>query len=244
MVKIRKINQALILAGGEGTRLQPVTEKIPKPMVEINFRPFLEYQLELLAKNEITDIILAVGYLWEKIKDHFGELFKSSIGTELDLHYSVEPGFLGTGGAIKNAEKFIGEYFFVVNGDTYLPINYQDLGQSMLEKSTIGAVTVYKNNDKIVEDNIKVNSEGYIVEYIKNQPKPDMTGVDAGAAVFRKELLEYLPTELPKNQKISLEVDIYPKLIIQRQLLGYETEERFYDMGTFDRIKTITEVLK
>jgi D-glycero-alpha-D-manno-heptose 1-phosphate guanylyltransferase len=213
-------------------------------MVEINFRPFLEYQLELLAKNKITDIILAVGYLWERIKAYFGESFESSTGRTLDIHYSVEPQLLGTGGAIKNAEKFISEYFFVVNGDTYFPINYKELGQTMLERNTIGAVTVYTNNDNIVENNIKVDAEGYIVEYNKLQSKPDMTGVDAGAAVFRKELLDYLPVELSKNQKISLEIDIYPKLINQHNLFGYVTDIRFYDMGTFERIKTITEVLK
>lgn len=241
---IEDITQALILAGGEGTRLKPITEKIPKSMVEINNKPFLEYQLELLAKNGISDVILCVGYLWEQIKDYFGDTFSSKTGLKITLKYSIEPRFLGTGGAIKNAEQFIDDFFFMVYGDTFLPINYQALGHIIIEKNTIGVTSVYRNSDKIVNNNIKVDDSGYVIEYNKHQPSPDMTGVDAGASVFSKQLLEYLPTQLPEDQTISLEMDIYPKLIIQRQLFGYLTDIRFYDMGTFERIEIISEVLK
>ena len=244
MVVIEKINQALILAGGEGTRLRPITSKIPKPMVEINSKPFLEYQLELVAKNGITDVILAVGYLWEQIKDYFGSTFQTSSMKSVDLHYSVEPRFLGTGGAIKNAERFIDDYFYVLYGDTYLPIDYQQLGQLIFERNTIGVLSVYKNQDKIVNNNVIVDGEGYIVKYNKTRQTPEMTGVEAGTAVFNKRLLEYLPTELPADQKVSLEIDIYPKLIKERQLFSYETEIRFYDMGTLERLKSISEVLR
>jgi NDP-sugar pyrophosphorylase family protein len=241
---IRSVNQALILAGGEGTRLQPITKKIPKPMVEINNKPFLEHQLELLAKNEITKAILCVGYLWEQIKEYFGDAFIDKAGNKIKLLYSVEPRFLGTGGAIKNAETFIDDYFFVVYGDTYLPINYIELGKLIIEKNTTGVISVYKNTDKIVENNIRTDSEGYITEYNKVHENPEMNGVDAGAAVYSEDLLEFLPESIPENQKISLEVDIYPKLINKHQLFGFLTEVRFYDMGTFERIETITEVLK
>jgi len=241
---IEDITQALILAGGEGTRLKPITEKIPKSMVEINNKPFLEYQLELLAKNGISDVILCVGYLWEQIKDYFGDTFLSKTGLKIALKYSVEPRLLGTGGAIKNAEKFIGNFFFMIYGDTFLPINYQALGQLIIKKNTIGVTSVYKNLDKIVNNNIKVDESGYVIKYNKHQPSPDMIGVEAGASVFTKQLLEYLPTEIPEDQTISLEIDIYPKLIIQRQLFGYLTDIRFYDIGTFERIEIISEVLR
>ena len=241
---IEDITQALILAGGEGTRLKPITEKIPKSMVEINNKPFLEYQLELLAKNGISDVILCVGYLWEQIKDYFGDTFTSKTGSKIALKYSVEPRLLGTGGAIKNAERFIGDFFFLIYGDTFLPINYQALGQLIIKKNTIGVTSVYKNLDKIVNNNIKVDESGYVIKYNKHQASQDMTGVEAGASVFTKRLLEYLPTEIPEDHTISLEIDIYPKLIIQRQLFGYITDIRFYDIGTFERIKIISEVLR
>ena len=184
MIIIKKNTQALILAGGEGTRLKPITEKIPKPMVEINNKPFLEHQLELLAKNEINDVILCVGYLWEQIQDYFGDRYKSNSGALTNLHYAVEPRFLGTGGAIRNAKRYLREHFFVLNGDSYLPIDYQALGRYCIEKDTTGVLTVYENLDSIVNNNIKVK-DSYIVEYNKHQPKPDLNGVDAGAAVYK-----------------------------------------------------------
>ncbi len=212
--------------------------------MEINDKPFLEYQLNLLANNEVNDIVLCVGYLWEKIKEYFGDIYKSPNGTTMSLHYSVEPRFYGTGGAIINAKHFLDDYFFVLYGDTYLPINYQDLGQEIFKKSTVGVLTIYENRDKIVDNNVKVDDNGNIIIFDKSQPSPDMTGVEAGANVFSRKLLNYLPSEILEDQKISLEIDIYPKLISELQLVGYLSNIRFYDIGTLERIKIISEVLK
>jgi NDP-sugar pyrophosphorylase family protein len=244
VIKIGKIKQAIILAGGEGTRLKPITEKVPKPMVEVNDQPFLNYIFELLAENEISDIVLCVSYLWEKIQEYFGDTYNSDHGKTVKLHYSVEPRLFGTGGAIINAKGLLDDYFFVLNGDTYMPIDYQAIGQVIIERGIIGALAVYDNQEKIVNNNIKINDEGFVEIYNKHQVSPDMTGVDAGANVFSKKLLDYLPREIPDNQKISLEIDIYPKLIKEHQLFGYLTDIRFYDMGTLDRMKIISEVLK
>lgn len=246
MILIQEITQALILAGGEGTRLKPITEKIPKSMVEINNKPFLEYQLELMSKNGITNIVLCVGYLWEHIKDYFGDSYSSISGNRINLKYSVEPRFLGTGGAVKNAEKLTEKYFYILYGDTYLPINYQAMGNLIFEKEVMGVISVYENKDKMVNNNVILNEDGIILKYDKTQETVDMNGVEAGASVFNKNILNLLPNinELKSDQKISLEIDIYPKLITRRQLLGYKTEKRFYDMGTPERIKIISEVLK
>ncbi len=243
MISIQKINQALILAGGEGSRLGAIAKNIPKSMVEINGRPFLEYQFELLARNGITSAVLCVGYLWEQIEDHFGDMFTSASGAKLNLRYSVEPRFLGTGGAIKITESFIDELFFVVNGDTYLSIDYQTLGKVIRQKGVVGVTTVYENPKKDMIDNIQVDDDGFILKYDKQQPSQALNGVEAGVAIFSKKLLQYLPEKIPENQKTSLETDIYPKLIDQRQLAGYFTNIRFYDMGTPERIEIISEVL-
>jgi NDP-sugar pyrophosphorylase family protein len=243
---INMIDQAFILAGGEGTRLRPITEKIPKSMVEINGIPFLEHQLELLAENEVSKVVLCVGYLWEQIKDYFGSRFKSSSGKSIGLDYSVEPRFLGTGGAIKLAEKYADDYFFILYGDSYLPIDYQSMGGLILENQITGVISVYDNHDNIVNNNVVMTEEGFITKYNKHEETPEMNGVEAGALAFGKEVLDLIPdvTEIQDDQKISLEIEIYPKLIIQRQLLGYLTNKRFYDMGTPERINTISEVLK
>ena len=246
VISIQEIHQALILAGGEGTRLRPITEKIPKCMVKINGRPFLEHQLELLARNGITDVVLCVGHLWEHIKNHFGETYTTRQGTRLVLHYSVEPRFLGTGGAVKNAERFADDFFFILYGDTYNPLDCQAMGKLLLERNSVGVISVYDNSDNIAQNNVQVDRDGTVLKYDKHRASPDMNGVEAGALGFSKELFNYLPdlAKLGHDQKISLEIDIYPTLIDQRQLLGYMTNIRFYDMGTPERIKIISEVLK
>lgn len=232
------------MAGGEGTRLKPITKRIPKPMVEINGKPFLEYQLELLAKNGITDVVLGVGYLWEQIKDYFGDTFNSQSDEKVTLRYSVEPRFIGTGGAVKLAEPALDDFFFIAYGDSYLPINYQILGQAIFQDDILGVLAVYNNPERMVNNNVIVNGDGVILKYDKQHPIAEMNGVEAGANVFKKELLGHIPEKIPENQKISLEVDIYPKLIKNHQLLSYMTDIRFYDIGTFERLEIFTEVIK
>ena len=164
---IANIHQALILAGGEGTRLKPITEKIPKPMVEINGKPFIEHQLELLAKNRITEVILCVGYLWEHFEKYFGNSFTSGSGAKLNLKYSVEPRLVGTGGAVRLAEKLVDDFFFLIYGDSFLPIDYQHLGDLILKNDVIGVISVYDNQDKIVNNNMQVDADGFLVDYNK-----------------------------------------------------------------------------
>ncbi len=245
VVSIQKIQQALILAGGEGSRLRPITEKIPKSMIEVKGKPFLEHQLELLAKNGVKEVVLCVGYLWEQIKDYFGNHYMSLLDTKIALRYSVESRFLGTGGAVKNAEKFIKEFFFILYGDTYLPIDFQTMGELIFKKDVAGVVSVYSNSDKITNNNIITDNDGFIIKYDKIQEISEMNGVEAGVSLFNKKILALLPRveEIAPDQKVSLEMEIYPKLIIQHQLFGYRTDTRFYDMGTFERLKTISEVL-
>ena len=114
--------QAVILAGGLGTRLLPVTQTIPKAMIPIRGRPFLEYQLALLKSHGVTDIILSIGHLGEVLASHFGD--GSSLG--LSIRYGREDErLLGTGGALKNVEHFLNDVFFVTYGDGYLTVDYQ-----------------------------------------------------------------------------------------------------------------------
>ena len=140
-------------------------------MVEINDKPFLEYLFELLLKNGITEAVLCAGYLWEKIRDYFGDEFTNQDGKSLALKYSIEPRFYGTGGAVKNAEHLTDEYFFIVYGDTYLPLDYQDMANKLLEKKAIGLITVYKNQDRIANNNVTVDDHGYVIKYNKHQIK-------------------------------------------------------------------------
>ncbi|MCJ7509172.1 MAG: sugar phosphate nucleotidyltransferase, partial [candidate division Zixibacteria bacterium] len=115
--------QALILCGGLGKRLRPLTRKIPKSMLPVAGKPFLEYLIKLLKQNGIKEIILCTGYLHNKLKDYFGDGEKFGV----NIQYSREHFPLGTGGAIKNAEKLIKSRFFVLNGDSYINLNLKSL---------------------------------------------------------------------------------------------------------------------
>src|SRR5450755_506174 len=112
--------QAVILAGGLGTRLWPVTQAVPKPMVPVAGRPYLEYQLRLLGEQSIRDIVLLTGYLGEQIEEYFGD--GSRLG--LSLRYSCEPAPMGTGGALRDGSSLLDDVFLVIYGDSYLPIDY------------------------------------------------------------------------------------------------------------------------
>lgn len=227
--------QAVIIAGGLGTRLRPVTLQTPKPMVEVNGRPFIEHQILLLKRNGVKDFILCVGYLAERFVEHFGDGKK--LGVNID--YSIEEEPLGTGGALKNAEDKIEDDFLSVNGDTYLPIDYRRLVGFYRKRKRKGVVVLYDNRKKIAENNISLGVDGLVSGYNKNSGA-GMNYVDAGVCVFNKSVLSLIPA----GRKVSLELEIFPRLIGQRELVGYVTGRRFYDMGTPDRLREIEEILK
>jgi len=121
--------QAVILAGGLGTRLEPLTKQTPKVMVFVNDRPFLQHLLELLKRQGIDDVILCIGYLREQIKD----FLQNGERLEIRIRYSEEnERLLGTGGALKQAQNLLDDHFFVINGDTYLPIDYTEIERAFI----------------------------------------------------------------------------------------------------------------
>jgi len=227
--------QVVILAGGIGTRLKPITERIPKPMVSINGRPFLEYQIEMIKTFNLKKILLLVSYLGGQIEDYFGD----GSDLEMNVDYSYEESPLGTGGALKNAEGKLDDEFLLLNGDTYLPIDYCELVDSFYSCNCRGMITVYDNALKIVRNNIAFNELNVVTAYNKKNAE-GMTHVDAGAMILKKDILEMIP-----GSKIcSLEEEIFCQLIEKRELMAYPTSQRFYDMGTFNELEVIRGVLK
>ena len=230
--------QAVILAGGLGTRLRPITLEIPKPMVPINGKPYLHYQLEMLQKYNITDILILAGHLGHKIEEYF----KNGKNFGINIRYIFEKNLLGTGGSIKNAERFLEDNFFIINGDSYLPINYLCLIDIFYTSGKTGLIVVYDNKqeDTQVINNISIDENSIVIKYKKNSQDIDLKYVDAGVSIFKKEVLKLIP----ENKKISLEEEIFPKLIKEHQLIAYITTQRFYDIGTPERIDMIRGILK
>lgn len=220
--------QAVILAGGLGKRLKPLTEKIPKSMVPIQGKPFLEYQLDLLRRCGISDIVLCVGYLGEKIKNYFCD--GKGFGVKIEYSEETEK-LLGTAGALKNALDLLDDTFFITYGDSYLILDYRGVMRYFKKFNKLGLMVVYKNFDRYEKSNVVV--EGDLIKiYTKQRRAPDMVYIDFGVSVLRKKALDLLP----KGKVIDLE-EFYHELIIRKELLAFETQQRFYGVGSQKGLK-------
>lgn len=230
--------QCVILAGGLGTRLRPVTLTIPKPMVPVLGKPYLLIQLEELKRQGIARVLLLVGYLGERIRDYFGD--GRELGMELD--YSFERELLGTGGALKLAEEKIADDFFVIYGDSFLPLDYAAFESAFRRTGTEGMIAVYRDPSGAtrVRGNVALSPEGLVVRYDKTAAAADLDWVEAGVLAFRRAVLG----RIPEGRVMSIERDIYPGLIRERALAGYRSAHRFFDIGTEERIRDMEAWLK
>ncbi|MEJ2745306.1 MAG: sugar phosphate nucleotidyltransferase [bacterium] len=230
--------QAVILAGGLGTRLRPRTLTIPKPMVPVLGKPYLYYQLDYLKHQGIGEAILLIGYLGDQIRDYFGD--GSSLGMALD--YSTEKELLGTGGALKLAEDKIHDDFFVIYGDSFLPIDYAGFESAFKSAGTEGIISVYGDPAGVttVKGNVALSKDGKVTRYDKKTNDTELIYVEAGVLAFRRDVLR----RIPPGRIVSLENDVYPDLIGERQLSGYITAQRFFDIGTESRIKDMEAWLR
>lgn len=217
--------QVVILTGGLGTRLKPITEKIPKVMVEVAGKPFLEHQLGLFKKWGFRNFLLLSCYLKEQVQEYFGSGKKWGVL----IDYSCESTPLGTGGALKLASPKLDDRFLLVNGDTFFPLNFDDFIKKTKSLEQGGIIAIYDNHDKIAKNNVRVEQDHFLSKY-SNHEEENMNGVDGGVSFYCKSVLDYIP----EKRKVSLEEEIYPVLIKKRLLQAYFTAIRYYDMGTFE----------
>lgn len=229
--------QAVILAGGLGTRLWPLTKEVPKPMVTVAGAPYLEHQLRYLAGQYIVNIVLLTGYLGEQIEQYFGD--GSRFG--LAIQYSQEAAPAGTGGALRHAELLLKTEFLVIYGDSFLPIQYGDVLARLAATRAEGVITAYDNAlaHTSVKNNIALDSEGFVVRYDKEGGDEELGYVEAGVLALRRSVIQRLPAGV-----VSLENEIFPRLIAKRRLAAYTTRQRFYDIGTPDRLASIEEFFR
>ena len=215
--------QMVVLAGGLGTRLKPLTEQMPKSLIPVNGRAFLEYQLELFKRSGIRDVVLCVGHLGDEIKKYFGD----GNGLGVDIRYSEEGDkLLGTAGAIRNAERFLADEFFLTYGDSYLLLDYQDVMDRFRQRGKLGLMVVYRNRNHLDRSNVIVDG-GLIKVYDKEGRTPGMEYINYGVSVLRKEAAGLIPPDRPCTQE-----EFYQLLIGQEQLLAFETQQRFYEIGS------------
>src|SRR6185369_11688305 len=182
-----------ILAGGLATRLRPITEKVPKVLVPVAGKPFLAHQLALLRQQGIRHVVLCLGHLGEMVQREFGD--GSQHGMRLDYSFDG-PVLLGTGGALKRALPKLCERFFVLYGDSYLPVAFGPIAASFEKSGRLGLMTVYRNDGKYDTSNVVFANEEIQV-YDKKHRHPDMQCIDYGLSLFRREAFDPWPADKP-----------------------------------------------
>ena len=224
-----------LLAGGQATRLRPITERIPKSMVEVAGEPFIAHQLRLLARQGIATVVLCTGHLAGQIQDYAGD--GSRFG--LRVAYSPDgPTLLGTGGALKKALPLLGESFFVMYGDSYLDTAFAPIEQAFLQSGQPALMTVYRNENRWDTSNVEF-SGGVVVRYDKKDRTPAMRFIDYGLGVISSAMLKDWPAQTAFDV-----ADVYRALAEKRQLAGYEVRERFYEIGSHAGLKETDEYLR
>ena len=215
--------QAAILAGGLGTRLGRLTLTVPKPMVPVKGKPFLEHEIGLLKQSGIRDFVLCVGHLGERVEDYFGNGCKWGVR----VRYSYDgPKLMGPAGALKKAEPLLEERFFVTYGDAYLRADYRSIMRALLDSGRLGLMAVYENHNRYGKSDVVV-SGGRVVRYDKEGLGMGMNWVNFGVSALRKRALALVP-----SGKECSEEEFYGELIKRDELLAFPVKERFYEIGS------------
>ncbi|MBU0536628.1 MAG: HAD-IIIA family hydrolase [Nanoarchaeota archaeon] len=229
-----KIRQAVILAGGLGTRLRPLTDTLPKPMVEFYVKPFVMNLIEMLKKQGITDFVFLVGYLNEKVQEYFGDGSKFGIS----IKYSVGPVEWDTGKRVKAGQDTYDKHFLLCYCDNYVPINLKKLIDFYDEKKVKMSVLIYTNKEGFTKSNMKVNDNGLVTVYDKKRQASELSGVDIGFFIVDKKIVETM-----SDNNISFQETIL-NLIAEKQLAGYLTDHRYCGLSNNERLPLVKEFLR
>ncbi len=215
--------QAVILAGGLGTRLRPTTETIPKAMVPVLGRPFIDHELELLKAGGVDDFVICVGHLGELIEEHLGD--GRHLGVK--VRYSHDgPKLLGPAGALKRAENLLEDSFFVTYGDAYLRAPLREMMRALFGSGRLGLMAVYRNSGKHGPSDVEV-SGGMVVGYDKESGDRGFKWINYGLSALRREALKFIPRGRP-----CWEEEFYGALIAREELMAFRVSKRFYEIGT------------
>lgn len=219
--------KAVILVGGEGTRLRPLTCNTPKAMVPILNQPFLEYLLGYLKRHGVTDIILAMGYLPDPIQSRFGDGTQSGVR----LTYLVEEVPLGTAGAVKNAESFLDGPLVVFNGDIITEIDLTDMMKQHREIKPKVSIALTPVDDPTIYGVVETDAEGLVQRFVEKPSWGEVTTnmINAGIYILEPEVLADIPASTPS----MFENYLFPRLLERGEpILGYHSDAYWIDIGT------------
>jgi len=228
----RKPKQAVILAGGLGTRLRPITDTIPKPMIPFHGKPFLEYLLEMLVDQGIERVVLLLGYLPEVVTEYFGDGNKWG----LEIAYSITEVEDDTGLRLQKAKHLFDPVFLLMYCDNYWPLNLDKLWNRFVSHDVSVLVTVYMNRDNYTRSNIRLDEDGYIEVYDKTRTAENLQGVDIGFFILQRDVIDMIP-----EGNHNFEKTVMPRLVKNREIITYPTDHRYYSVGSHERLK-LTDV--
>jgi NDP-sugar pyrophosphorylase family protein len=223
-----------ILAGGRATRLRPLTEHVPKSLLSVAGRPFIFHQLEMLRNQGVKRVVVCVGHLGEQVRAAVGD----GATPGLTLSYSFDGDeLLGTGGALKQALPLLGDEFFVLNGDSYLPCSLAAVQQAYQIAHHPALMTVLCNDNQWDRSNVLFR-DGALLAYDKRAPRADMRHIDFGLSILSRAVF----ARYREARVIDL-ADILQDLSRSGQLAGFEVTERFYEIGSLQGLKDAEDFL-
>lgn len=231
---MKHLTQAVILAGGLGTRLRPLTETEPKPMIRFFDKPFLQYLIEILKNNGITRILLLVGYRHETIEEYFGDGSRFGVF----ITYSYDPPQTDTGTRIARALDFIDRHFLLLYGDNLWPLRIDELIDSYNRVGLPALVTVYRNSELATKNNVYVNEKSIVEIYDRARENTRVNGVDIGFFLLDKRVF----TPCPKDN-FSFEDVILSRLVGQKMLAAFVTDHKYYGLSNLKRTAMIESYL-
>jgi len=214
--------RAIILAGGEGKRLRPVINDVPKPMAPINEKPFLEYLILQLRKQNLKDIIISTGYKGSIIKNYF----QDGGNWDINIEYSEEDKPLGTGGALRKAGELIDdEQFIVMNGDSFFDIEFKQLISFHEDKQAVATIGLAYVETIERYGHVEIGNDGEITKFVEKGNSVSAGHVNGGIYILNSELINKIPLG-----QVSLETEVFPNLI-NRGLFGMKFKSFFIDIG-------------
>ena len=219
--------KALFLAGGMGTRLRPLTDRVPKPMVPVMGKPLLERNIEALKQHGVKEIVLSTGYKPEVIERYF----KDGRVWDLTMHYVCEDAPLGTAGAIKNCEQYMDDTFFVFNADILSNINFSEMLRYHRNKKADATIAVTRVDDPSAYGVIEYDENGYAVSFREKPAIHEITShfINAGVYIFEPGVL----SEIPCGRPVSVEREVFPDLLKKgRKIAIYQGCNYWLDIGT------------
>jgi len=224
-----------ILAGGLARRMFPVTQSIPKALLDVAGEPFIVHQLRLLESQGITRVVLCLGHLGEMIR----EVLAAQPCARLDIAYSFDgPRLLGTAGALKNALPLLGDAFFVLYGDSYLTCSFREIQSAFDRSGKQAMMTVFRNEGRWDTSNMEFDG-AEIRDYDKVRQTPRMQHIDYGLGVLTRAAFG----SVPDDGAVDL-ADVYQQLLKRGQLAGYEVTERFYEIGSAQGLNDTRDFLE